>query len=278
MNGKRFPIFCLAALLVCLAAHPIVAQDDYEEEAGAGPKSLFDNPARWLVNMPTAGTLARGHYEIGVHMFNNGGGIGHTDIGLSNRLQLGISFGGEGIISTADPEWYPTIAFNVKFRLIDEEQYFPAIAAGFSSQGFGSYSDSLKRYTFKSRGFYAVASRSFYFYEWTAGWHGGVNYSLEDEVDDQSDVNIFLGFDATFKYNVALLFEWDAAFNDDGSSLPNGDPYTFAGKGRGYFNTGLRWLYNNDLELEFRLTDLFGNRRDFETIGREIRITYIGSF
>ncbi len=277
MNSRKFSIFAVTVLVVCLMTPPVMAQDDYDEEP-AGPKSLFDNPARWLVNMPTAGTLARGHYEIGVHMFNNGGGIGHTDIGLSNRLQLGISFGGEGIISTADPKWYPTIAFNVKFRIVDEEQYFPAIAAGFSSQGFGSYSDEQKRYTFKSRGFYGVVSRSFYFYEWTAGWHAGINYSLENEVDKQDDPNFFVGFDATFKYNLALLFEWDAAINDDASSAPEGQTENLSGRGRGYLNTGLRWLYNDNLELEFRLTDLLGNRREFETVGRELRITYIGSF
>jgi hypothetical protein len=271
-------LLCATLLIsISLFASLISAQTEADLEPAA-PASLFDNPARWLVNMPTAGTLLRGNYEIGAAWYSEGGAIGHTDIGLSNRLLLGISFGGEEIVSNADPKWNPGVEFNAKFRVIDEDQYFPAVTAGFSSQGFGAYNKEYKRYTFKSRGFYGVVSRSFYFYEWTAGWHAGVNYSLENKIDKESDVNFFAGLDATFKYNLALLLEWDAALNDNNLKLPDGTAYGFAGKGRGYMNLGVRWLYNNNLELEVHLLDLLGNRRDFKTFGREIKVTYIGSF
>ena len=231
-------MFMLTILGVLIAALPAVGQQEQ-----ATTSSLYDVPPRWLVDVPTAGTLPRAYFDIAVRFFPNGGAIGSTDIGLSNRLTLGISYGAENIISADDPSWNPRIEFNVKFRFIDEMEYFPAITGGFSSQGFGAYSSEFDRYTFKSRGFYGVISRSFYFYQWTSGWHVGINYSLEHEIDNDKSVNIFGGFDATFKYNLALAIEYDAGLNDDRSSLPDGSEYGFAGKGRGYLNASIKWLF-----------------------------------
>ncbi len=290
---KKFVITLtiLVGLLFSISSD-ILAQDEFE----VAQSSLYDVPPRWLVDMPTAGTLHRGYYNLSFRFYPNGGALGYADIGLSNRFMMGISFGGEGVISDKDPDWNPSIEFGLKFRLIDEMEYFPAVSIGFSSQGSGEYDKNLQRYAFKSRGFYAVASRSFYFYQWTAGWHAGVNYSRENKVDEEKDVNVFAGFDATFKYNLALMVEYDIGLNDDRSTLPiyqtlpdePGNPdsdstttemqYDFAGQGRGYFNVSIKWLFAANLELEVILKDLFVNRRESDTFTRELRITYIDSF
>lgn len=262
----------LTVLMMLSSVGPnLEAQDDFQA-------NLYDVPPRWLIDCPTAGTFPRGHFNIGVRFYPNGGAIGNTDIGLSNRLTLGISYGAEDVISNVDPNWNPSIEFNVKFRIVDELEYFPAVTVGFCSQGFGAFNEALDRYTFKSRGFFGVISRSFYFYQWTSGWHAGVNYSLEHDIDEEKDINFFLGVDATFKYNLALLIEYDAALNDDKSTLPDGSPYIFAGKGRGYLNLGVKWLFTKNLELEAHLKDLLLNRRESDTITREISITYIDKF
>ena len=235
--------------------------------------TLFDLLPRVLVDMPTAGTLPRGNFNIGLRLYDKGGAQGYTDIGLSSRFQLGISFGGVNIISSNDPDWNPRIGFSLKLRLIDELEVFPALAVGYSDQGNGAYSDQYERYTFKSRGFYAVMTRSFYFYKWTSSWHLGVNYSLEDNIDNDDDINPFLGFDVTFDYNLGIFLEYDAALNDDKSAFPE-----IAGRGRGYLNMSVKWLFARNLELEVLATDMLVNRRDSETFGRGIRILYIDSF
>jgi hypothetical protein len=213
-----------------------------------------------------------------VRLYPRGGGLGFVDIGISNRFQIGMSFGGDGVISTEEPVWNDNVGINVKFRFIDEMEYFPAVSVGYTSQGYGTYSNEFKRYRFKSRGFYIVASRSFYFYKWTSGWHGGINLPREDEIDKDDEVNFFLGFDATFNYNVAFLIEWDAALNDDRSTLPTGAANLFGGRGRGYLNMSVKWLFTENLELEFMMTDLFENRKESDTFGRELRMTYIERF
>ncbi|MCM2273015.1 MAG: YjbH domain-containing protein [candidate division Zixibacteria bacterium] len=255
-----------------------LAQNADHEVARNVSGTLFDVPPRDLIDMPTAGTLPRSYFDIGLRIFANGGAVGSTNIGLSNRLTIGISYGGEGVVSNADPNWNPDIEFTVKFRLIDEMQYFPGVVVGYASQGDGAWNSDLERYAFKSRGFYAVASRSFYFYKWTSGWHAGINYSMEKKKDEDKTLNGFFGFDATFNYNLALLAEYDLALNDDRSTYPDGTPAYYSGKGRGYLNTSIKWLFAQNLQIELILKDLLVNRREASTFTREVRMTYIDHF
>jgi len=256
-----------------LAPEPAVGQllDMGGEEESR--HTLYDVPPRQLIDLPTAGTLPRGHFDIGLRLYAAGGALGHTDIGLSNRFMIGISYGGNDIVSNVDPDWNPRIGFSLKFRVIDELEVFPAVAVGYTDQGYGAYSSEYDRYTFKSRGFYAVTSRSFYFYKWTSSWHLGFNYSLEDDGDGDNDVNFFGGFDATFNYNLALLLEYDAGLNDDRGDFPD-----IAGQGRGYLNMSVKWLFAENLELEVMFKDLLNNRREAETFSRGMRILFVDSF
>ena len=264
--------------LICAALLIVSASAAQAQGEGARVSSLYELAPRWLVDVPTAGTLPRAYYDIGVRFYPNGGAIGFTDIGLSNRLQLGISYGSDNVISNKSPGWNSDIEFSIKFGVIDELEYFPAVTAGFSSQGSGPWNSEYDRYTFKSRGFYLVASRSFYFYQWTAGWHAGINRSLEYNVDGDKDINFFIGADATFKYNLAVLVELDAGLNDDRSKLPGDGTNDMAGRGRGYLNASIKWLFTGNLELEALLKDLTNNRRESQTFTREIRLTYIDRF
>lgn len=267
-------------LMICFAVSMATGAFCQEDEVEQTIPSIgfYAYPPRWLVDMPTAGTLPRASFDIAIRLYPNGGALGMVDVGLSSRFQLGISYGGENVVSNQSPSWNPRIEFSLKLRLVDEVEYFPGISVGFSSQGFGAWDDNLKRYAFKSRGFFAVASRSFYFYSWTSGWHFGINYSLENDEDGDDEINFFAGFDATFRYDLALVGEYDIALNDDKSTLPSGGTNYYGGKGRGYFNLSLRWLFHDNLELEAILKDLFVNRKDASTFTREVRIIYIETF
>ena len=234
-------------------------------------RSVFDIPPRNLINAPTAGTLPRGCFDVVLRVYPNGGIMGSTSIGLSNRFMVGLSYGAEGIIAESEPNWNPRIEFNIKLRLIDEGFYMPALSLGFCSQGYGSYSSEWKRYTYKSKGFYGVISRSFAFYNSSVGGHFGINYSMEHEIDKDNSPSFFFGFDTQFNYNVAFLFEYDAALNDDGSNQ-------LFGKGRGYLNMGIKWLFSENLELEAVFENLLNNRRNASYFGRGLRFTYIEFF
>jgi len=234
--------------------------------------SFYDIPPRYLIDIPTAGTLPRGYFGIGLRLYSYGGAIAYTDIGISNRFLLGVSFGADSMLGAVEPRWNPDMEFNVKFRLVDEMEFFPAISVGYNSQGDGHYSREHKRYAYKSKGFYAVASRSFYFYKWTSGWHGGVNYSGENSRDKNGNISLFIGFDATFNYDLAFMMEYDFALNDNKGQV------SYSGKGRGYMNASLKWLFTDNLEMEFILKDLLVNRRESDMFSREVRFQYIDHF
>jgi hypothetical protein len=223
-----------------------------------------------LVDCPTAGTRQRGSFDITMRVEPNGGILAATNIGLSNRFMVGISYGAKGIIAEERPTWNPRIEFNVKLNLVDEGFVFPAVTLGFSSQGYGPYNDSTERYDFKSKGFYAVGSKNYPFYEWQLGLHGGVNYSTEQE-DKDENLDFFIGLDTRLNKDVGLVVEYDFATNDNRR-------FTSQGRGRGYLNVAIQWLYTDNLVMEVLLKNLNNNRKSAADIWRGLRVVYVEHF
>jgi len=225
-----------------------------------------------LVDCPTAGTLKRASFDVTMRAYPNGGILAATNIGLSNRFTIGVSYGSEGIISEHPPNWNPRVEFSVKLSLVDEGLLFPAASVGFCSQGYGSYVDfgsDEGRYSFKSKGFYAVASKNYPFYNWQVGLHGGLNYSME-QADDDKNLDFFIGLDSRLNQDIGIAVEYDFATNDDAKNS--------LGNGRGYLNGAIQWLYADNLVMEILLKNLTNNRKDVVDIWRGLRVTYIEHF
>lgn len=225
---------------------------------------------RKLVDCPTAGLLPRASFDFDIKMFPQGGVIFGLDIGLMRRFMVGMSFGGENVIGEGKPDWNPRIEFVAKYRLINESWSLPAIAIGYDSQGDGAYDDSLDRYVYKSKGFYAVMSKGYIMGEVPFGLHAGANYSLEND-DEDKDVSIFFGADFRFGENLGVVAEYDLGTNDDTAE-------ELFGQGYGYLNVGAQWIFSEKLFLQFSLKNLLLNRKDASTWGRGFRIVYFESF
>lgn len=228
-----------------------------------------------LVDCPTAGTLQRAYFDVFMRSYPNGGILTGTDIGLSNRFMIGISYGAEGIIAEDRPNWNPRIEFNIKLNLVDENIVFPAISLGYVGQGYGSYVERYERYTFKSKGFYAVGSKNYPLLQWQVGLHGGINYSTERE--DDENANFFIGLDSRFNDDVGIALEYDFALNDN-SELEDEFGNKILGKGYGYLNMAIQWIYTEKLVLEFLLKNLTNNRYRTEDIWRGFRVTLTERF
>ena len=264
---KRLFVVTLLAFSVLFGSADLQAQLNSDELPAI---DLNGYQPTILVDCPTAGTLRRASFNTVMRAYPNGGILARTNIGLSNRLMVGISYGAEGILAENRPNWNPRIEFNVKLSMVDEGLVFPAISVGFCSQGYGSYLDEHERYTFKSKGFYVVGSKNYPFYNWQVGLHGGMTYSTEQE-DDDDELDFFIGFDTRLNQDVGLVMEYDFATND------NRD-LSDAGKGRGYLNMSLQWLYADNLVMEFMLKNLNNNRRGASDIWRGLRVTYVEYF
>jgi hypothetical protein len=264
MTGRIVKIVILSVFLQGAAVY---AQQSQSSERSIHTEKL--QPTK-LVDVPTAGLLPRGSYDFDMKVYPKGGLNFRLDIGLMKRFMVGMSFGGENVIGDGEPDWNPRIEFAVKYRLINESWSFPALAIGFDSQGSGAYNDSLERYVYKSKGFYGVISKGYAMGDIPFGLHAGANYSLEND-DKDKDVTLFFGADVLFGDNLGVVGEYDLGTNDDKAE-------ELFGKGYGYLNLGVMWIFSDRLLLQFNLKNLLLNREDASTWGRELRIVYYESF
>jgi hypothetical protein len=138
-------------------------------------------------------------------------------------------------------------------------------------EGDGWYDEGRRRFEHKSPGFYAVASKSWLMWGGPFALHGGLNYSLEDEVEQNLD--FFVGAEKNLNEELSLGAEYIFAFDDredDGEY----------GCGNGYFNAFVRFVLADRLDLTFIAKNLFDNREEerIDPFTRELRITYAEFF
>ena len=218
-----------------------------------------------LVDVPVAKTLFQGEMMAELRMYPGGGLLSSVLVGLTDRIGMGISYGGENIIGMGKVNMNPQPAVHLQYLIISEANLSPGIMIGFNSQGTGAYNKSLKRYAVKSRGIYAVASKNTSFLG-GLGMHGGVNWSLENE-DKDTDPNLFLGFHKWINPELAILCDYDVGINDNNKKA--------LGSGKGYFNAAVQWSFNQTLFVEFDWKNIFENGENIPGSSREIKLIYI---
>jgi hypothetical protein len=220
---------------------------------------------RTIVDRPTAGVLRSGALALDIDLFEQGGVLAGASVGILDRVLIGVSYGGSGIVGSGSPTMNDVPGMQFKVRLLDETRTIPAIALGFDSQGRGVYDPSKDRYAFKSPGAYAVISKNMDFLGFLAV-HAGANYSLETG-DGDNDVNAYVGADKTIGGAISLTAEYDLAFNDN--------DHDARGKGRGYLNAALRWSLGSGLTIGVVLQDLLENGGENVVALRSFRLEYV---
>ena len=235
-----------------------------------------------LVSVPTSGTLPRGSYTYETYLSKNGAVMPRLAIGLTESLTFGVSHGIHNMIGDNKPTYNPQPGFQIKYRIFDESESFPAIVIGLDTQGKGEFSESIidmdiSRYERKAAGFYFVTSKNWDFL-WNLGFHLGLNKNLWEksgDPEDDNDTNLYLGIDKELNRSFSLIIEFDAGLND------NEDEYNVsdlsAGKGKGFLNAGIRWSVGKNLLLEINFNDIRKNT-DAEYTNREIKVMYSSSF
>ncbi|MCP4548952.1 MAG: hypothetical protein GY835_21060 [bacterium] len=237
-----------------------------------------------IIDSPTAQVLRNGEYRLGCRLMAMGSVIAHADVGIQDRVSIGVSWGMTNLLGRDDVETYENTGLSVRLLLVQEMQY-PGIAIGFTNQGYGHWYESLERYERKSKGFYACATR-----HWYGPWDteivttGGINYSLEKE--DESSVDAFFGLEQTFDGQFSLLVDYSLGLNDsrgEDEEAAGFDSERRFGDGLGWLDFGLCWTLEGSLELKFVLRDLLSNYRDPATgkrtaVDRQFMISYVGSF
>lgn len=239
-----------------------------------------------LILTNSARTLGRGRYTIGTRVSpatgQGAGVIASFNVGLTNSLTLGVSYGGDGIIGRDEVDWYPWPGAIIKYQLFTERERRWSVALGVDMQGFGGNARGYNGYLYKSQGFFVAASNSINIGRLQSGLHLGVNYSFED-LETVHWPNFTVATDLRFNKEISLLLEYDFATNqlDNDEEV---DRYWHAH--RGFFNVGFHWRFIPQLKLEINVLDLLSQRLlayradDDATYGwgREIKLTYYSKF
>jgi len=234
-------------------------------QGAAGSDAKFEY--RSLIDMQTAGILEKGYVGETTDILPNGVMILKLETGVFTNVSFGISYGGSNIIGTGAPHWYKYPGVNLRVRIINESEAFPAIAVGFDSQGKGEYYDSSGRFDIKSPGFFAALSKNFAFLGFMS-LHTTANYSLESK-DGDDFLNLSVGIEKTIGPSVSIIGEYNFAWNDN-------KDVNFFGNGNGYLNIGLRWAMGAGFTLGFDFRDLLDNKKLNPSTGdRAIRMEYI---
>jgi hypothetical protein len=229
--------------------------------------SVASLETRSIVDMPTAGVLARGTYAVNVYAFTGNSVMVEWSAGILTNLNAGISFGGGNIIGTGEPTWQDLPGFHIRFRLIDETLRFPAVTLGASTQGRGVYFSGNREFQVQSPGVFAAVSKSF---RWlgTMALHGGINYSFEPDAENRS-INAYAGMEKSIGGPCSLHLEYNAGLSGEKTALLETG---------GLLNAALRCSLGRGFTIELQAQDLLLHYRDAERITRTLAIEYIGWF
>lgn len=217
-----------------------------------------------LVDVPTAHTLPRGAYTLGLRMLPEGGVLAGLRIGVTPYLQVGVSYGAANIVGTGEPDWNDRVEFEAKLRLAEEQRVIPGLAAGYDSRGYGRQ-DEDAGYEKASVGFYLSASKTLPFSEY---WqiHVGVSRTLEVH---KVRPDLFIGLSARLseEFSVAAEYQLGVDKEDGSPSAKNG-----------YLDAGLRWVFAGQLELSFHFRNLVGPSGSPELGARSVAFAFYDSF
>ncbi len=200
----------LSAALLLFAAI-FLGSGSARAQRAAGSESNID--PLFLIDTPVAGMLPTTAGSADLYIYPDGGVIASVVYAPLHNMNVGISYGGTRIIGSGGIFWNPLPGLMVRYRVLEENVRYPAIVAGFDSQGFDGWNEIWRQYTVKSPGFFVAASKNYSLYGMLS-FHGGLNYTIERRDADFSP-NMWVGVEKSVGSVVSLLAEYDFAFDND---------------------------------------------------------------
>ena len=238
----------------------------------SGQEVVYPPPTN-LITIPTAGGLARGTFSADLRVQKEGGLTAALAVGITDRFMFGLSYGASRLIGDKEAITYPRPEVILKYRLFDESTRIPGAAIGIDTQGFGTYADTLKRYSIKAYGAYLSLSKNWRSPFGNVGVHLGMNYNFTEKLDGDDDVSGFAGFDVEINPELSLLVEYNAALNEN-----EYDAKDLALNRGGYLNAAIRWTFVDHLHLELDFNNLLFDEDKVSYFNRELKVTYIEYF
>ncbi len=209
----------------------------------------------YQVDQPVPISLAHAEYYGEARLWGSGGVMVRFAVGLFERVTLGMSYGGNGIIGNDPIRFFDRFRpdFQARLALLQEKGYVPNLALGFESQGYDDCRDT--RFRVREKGGYLCAGKTIdasktYF-------QLGVNY--------WQGLNGFAAVNQLLPGGLEIIAEYDPAFNDR------------TGEGRGFLNAGLAWTFASKVRLGLALRDILSNKEE-TALNRTFTVSIVDRF
>ncbi len=255
---RRLFVQLFAALLLLCAAVP--AETHAQRAAG----ETADIDPLFLIDGSMAGILPTTSGSIEGNLYPNGGLLASFVYGLKKNLNVGISFGGTNFIGSGSIKWNSLPGIMLRYRIFEENDIYPAIVAGFDTQGRDGYIKSEKQYSIKSPGLFVCASKNYSFMG-SVSFHGGLNYTLERADKDYSP-NLYVGAEKTIGPIVSVLGEYNFCFDNDKDAK---------GFWNGNLNLGIRIATKIGFNIDLVVKNLLETNVYYPSSIRELKIQYV---
>ncbi len=212
----------------------------------------------YMIDQPDIYFLKHGNYSLQMRFGPVGEIIGYAHIGLWDRFSFGLSYGASNLIGAGNPEFYKEPGIQARILLIEQSFMVPGVIIGFDNQGYGEYDST--RYDIMSKGLYCQIGEVFEYPGLEIVPNLGINYSFEQ--DGRFDIfgGIRFGVGSTH-----IIIDYSPNLYD------NRD------QNKGYLNTGIRFVFYEQLFFEFALRDLLDNSDRNQQLNRMIKIGYQAS-
>lgn len=248
-------------LIIILIIFSQITKEKTMAQSTAGANAEYET--LYLVDMPTAGVIPKGFFDVNSTVYSGGGFLAELLFSPFDRFMLGISYSVTNLISNDKIVFQNYPGIQIKWRFVDEQIAFPAIAIGINTQGIGDYDKNEKRYQIHSPGAFLTISKS---YKWLLGnsaLHGGLNYSFEQGGES---LNFYFGFEQSIHSFASLNLEYNATLNENDN--------LFYSK-KGLLNSSIRIPITGGLTFEFQFKDLLIHFKNSSNITRNIHFEFI---
>ncbi|MCD6256591.1 hypothetical protein J7J45_00835 [Candidatus Aerophobetes bacterium] len=254
--------------------------------------SVFGQNESNLIDTPTAKLLEKGSYYLNFRFYQEGGLLIQGKAGLTDRLTVGASYGGTGVVGVETVKGNPEPAFSIKYKFGKEgENNLPFdLSLGYEGQGYGKYykeGDEIiidghpkkltkSFYQINSMGFYLVLTKKVEKSNLTI--NGGLNCSLEDD-PGKAGISPFIGVQFRVTPKLIVKLEYNNASHKKTKYKDIVEGYSgdkILRKAGGEINIGFKFLYSKDLSLELAFKDL--SHRYASSGNRIFQIAYTGEF
>jgi hypothetical protein len=215
----------------------------------------------YLVDQPDLYIPSHGVYGIQLRFGPTGEILANANLGLFNRLCLGLSWGASNLIGAGDPHFYRQPGIQARLMIIEQSLYMPTLILGFDNQGFGAYLTEERRYMIMSKGIYLQVGKTIEYTGLSITPSLSMNYCFERD----GRFDMFCGFKFQFGPSVQFIVEYSPNFNDD------------MDLNKGFFNLGLNYIFFEDVFFQFALRDLLENNEGMQ-LNRMIKFGFNQTF